>query len=139
MRRLSLTQNRDTENYTVKNTHVCWSVYVKLMVMLETVHVIPSGSCEVDMTLLLDRQMKNVWTGVPLPMEHRPTTTDLSAMSTEALSQYQTVFFWHTENYRNRSATQVLSILTFAYIFESFVMVMKPMFPVALSVIWMPN
>lgn len=69
------------------------------MVMSETVHVIPSGSREVDMTLLLDRQIKNIWTGVPSPMEHRQTTTDLSAISTEALSQYQTVSFWHTENY----------------------------------------
>ena len=32
-------------------------------------------------------------------METRQTTTDLSAMSTEALSQYQTVLFWHTECY----------------------------------------
>lgn len=50
----------DTENYTVKNTHVCWLVYVKLIVMSETTHVMPSGSCEVDMTLLLERQMKNI-------------------------------------------------------------------------------
>lgn len=90
---------RDTENYTVKNTHVCCAVYVKLTVMSETVHVMPSGNCEVEMTLLLERQMKNIWVGVFVPMEHRQTTTDLSAISTEALSQYQIVFFWHTENY----------------------------------------
>ena len=72
-------------------------MYVKLIVISETAHVIPSGSCEVDMTLLPERQMKNVWTGTLSPMEHRQTTVDLSAMSTEALSQYQTVCFWHTE------------------------------------------
>lgn len=91
--------NGDTENYTVKNTHVCCAVYVKSMVMSETAHVMPSGNCEVEMTLLLERQMKNIWTGVFVPTEHRQTTTDLSAKSTEALSQYQTVFFWHTECY----------------------------------------
>lgn len=88
---------RDTEDYTVKNTHVCCAVYVKSTVMSETVHVMPSGNCEVEMTLLLERQMKNIWVGVFVPMAHRQTTTDLSAISTEALSQYQTVFFWHTE------------------------------------------
>ena len=50
------------------------------------------------MTLLLERQMKNIWVGVSVPMEHRQTTTDLSAISTEALFQYQIVFFWHTES-----------------------------------------
>ena len=89
--------NGDTENYTVKNTHVCCAVYVKLMVMSETLHVMPSGNCEVEITLLLERQTKNIWTGVRVPAEHRQTTTDLSAISTEALSQYQTVLFWHTE------------------------------------------
>ena len=49
------------------------------------------------MTLLLERQMKNIWIGVFVPMEHRQTTVDLSAISTEALFQYQIVFFWHTE------------------------------------------
>lgn len=99
---------RDTENYTVKNTHVCCAVYVKSTVMSETVHVMPSGNCEVEMTLLLERQMKNIWTGVFVPMEHRQTTTDLSAISTEALSQYQTVFFWHTECY-----FQLLNVVAF--------------------------
>ncbi len=91
-------ENGDTENYTVKNTHVCCAVYVKSTVMSETVHVMPSGNCEVEMTLLLERQMKNIWVGVSAPTEHRQTTTDLSAISTEALSQYQIVFFWHTES-----------------------------------------
>ena len=67
------------------------------MVMSETVHVMPLGNCEVEMTLLLERQMKNIWIGVFVPMEHRQTTVDLSAISTEALFQYQIVFFWHTE------------------------------------------
>lgn len=95
---LSNVVQRDTENYTVKNTHVCCAVYVKSTVMSETAHVMPLGNCEVEMTLLLERQMKNIWVGVFVPMEHRQTTTDLSAISTEALSQYQTVFFWHTES-----------------------------------------
>lgn len=103
---------RDTENYIVKNTHVCCVVYVKSTVMSETVHVMPSGNCEVEMTLLLERQMKNIWVGVFVPMEHRQTTTDLSAISTEALSQYQTVFFWHTENYT--STVHALSPLSVA-------------------------
>ena len=89
--------NRDTENYIVKNTHVCCAVHAKSTVLSETVHVMPSGNCEVKITLLLERQMKNIWTGVCSLMEHRQTTTDLSAISTEALSQYQIVFFWHTE------------------------------------------
>lgn len=88
-----------TENYTVKNTHVCCAAYVKSMVMSETVHVMPSGNCEVEMTLRLERQMKNICTGVSVPTEHRQTTTDLSAISTEALFQYQIVLFWHTECY----------------------------------------
>lgn len=71
------------------------------MVMSETVHVMPSGNCEVEMTLLPERQMKNIWTGVSVPTEHRQTTTDLSAISTEALFQYQIALFWHTECYRN--------------------------------------
>lgn len=91
--------NGDTENYTVKNTHVCCAAYVKSMVTSETVHVMPSGNCEVEMTLRLERQMKNILTGVSVPTEHRQTTTDLSAISTEALFQYQTVLFWHTECY----------------------------------------
>lgn len=91
--------NGDTENYIVKNTHVCCAVYVKSTVMSETVHVMPSGNCEVEMTLLLERQMKNIWVGVFVPMEHRQTTADLSAISTEALSQYQIIFFWHTESH----------------------------------------
>ena len=89
---------RDTENYTVKNTHDCCAVYVKSMVVSETVHVMSLGNFEVEMTLLLERQMKNIWTGVFVPTEHRQTTMDLSAISTEALSQYQTDLFWHTEN-----------------------------------------
>lgn len=89
---------RDTENYTDKNTHVCCAVYVKSMVMSETVHVMPSGNCEVEMALLLERQTKNIWTGVCALTEHRQTTTDLSAISTEALFQYQIVLFWHTES-----------------------------------------
>lgn len=95
---LSNVVQRDTENYTVKNTHVCCVVYVKSMVMSETAHVMPSGNREVEMTLRLERQMKNIWTGVSVPTEHRQTTTELSAISTEALFQYQTVLFWHTEN-----------------------------------------
>lgn len=91
-----------TENYTVKNTHVCCAVCVKSTVMSETVHVMPSGNCEVEMTLLLERQMKNIWTGVSVPTEHRQTTTDLSAISTEALSQYQTDLFLHTECYLSK-------------------------------------
>lgn len=64
------------------------------------------------MTLLLERQMKNILTGVCVPMEHRQTTVDLSAISTEALSQYQTVLFWHTENYSSflNTATCLLSV-----------------------------
>lgn len=88
---------RDTENYIIKNTHVCCAEYAKSTIISETVYVIPSGNCEVEMMLLPERQMKNIWTGVFVPMEHRQTTMDLSAISTEALSQYQTVFFWHTE------------------------------------------
>lgn len=90
---------RDTENYIIKNTHVCCAEYAKSTIISETVYVIPSGNCEVEMMLLPERQMKNIWTGVFVPMEHRQTTMDLSAISTEALSQYQTVFFWHTECY----------------------------------------
>lgn len=86
-----------TENYIIKNTHVCCAEYAKSTIISETVYVIPSGNCEVEMMLLPERQMKNIWTGVFVPMEHRQTTMDLSAISTEALSQYQTVFFWHTE------------------------------------------
>ena len=88
---------RDTENYTVKNTHDCCAVYVKSMVVSETVHVMSLGNCEVEMTLLFERQMKNTWTGLFVPMEHRQTTTDLSAISTEASFWYQIVLFWHTE------------------------------------------
>lgn len=88
-----------TENYIIKNTHVCCAEYAKSTIISETVYVIPSGNCEVEMMLLPERQMKNIWTGVFVPMEHRQTTMDLSAISTEALSQYQTVFFWHTECY----------------------------------------
>ena len=91
--------NGDTENYIIKNTHVCCAEYAKSTIISETVYVIPSGNCEVEMMLLPERQMKNIWTGVFVPMEHRQTTMDLSAISTEALSQYQTVFFWHTECY----------------------------------------
>lgn len=107
----------DMENYTVKNTHVCCLVYEKSTVMSETVHVMPSGNCEDEMTLLLERQMKNIWTGVSVPTEHRQTTTGLSAISTEALSQYQTDLFWHTECYSSgksafRDNTSVLLTLT---------------------------
>lgn len=44
-----------------------------------------------------------------------------------------------TECYKIRSLIHVPSILTFAYISEFALIVMKPMFPVALSIIWMPN
>ena len=52
---------------------------------------------------------------------------------------FATNVLWHTENYRNRSEIQFPSIRTFAYIFESFLIVIKPQFPVVLSVIWIPN
>lgn len=55
------------------------------------------------------------------------------------LSLTKNVFNGDTECYRCRSVPQTLLILTFAYIVESFLIVIKPMFPVALSVIWMPN
>lgn len=106
---------RDTENYIVKNTHVCCAVYVKSTVMSETVHVMPSGNCEVEMTLLPERQMKNIWVGVFVPMEHRQTTTDLSAISTEALSQYQIVFFWHTECYYFAVIVQIACSVALLY------------------------
>ena len=101
-----LSDERDTENYIIKNTHVCCAEYAKSTIISETVYVIPSGNCEVEMMLLPERQMKNIWTGVFVPMEHRQTTMDLSAISTEALSQYQTVFFWHTECYPQKQLTK---------------------------------
>lgn len=68
------------------------------------------------MTLLLERQMKNIWVGVSVPMEHRQTTTDLSAISTEALFQYQIVFFWHTECYLVTRQTSALLVKQYSCI-----------------------
>lgn len=112
----------DTENYIVKNTHVCCAVYAKSTVLSETVRVMPSGNCEVEMTLLLERQTKNIWIGACSPMEHRQTTTDLSAISTEALSQYQTVFFWHTENYPGIPPSVAFIVITKFLFFDLYVM-----------------
>ena len=51
---------RDTECYTVRNTHDCSRVYVKEAIGPDTSSVIPSGSFEVERTLANEYQMKNV-------------------------------------------------------------------------------
>lgn len=64
------------------------------------------------MTLLPERQMKNIWIGVSVPTEHKQTTTDLSAISTEALFQYQTVLFWHTDHISIAAVYESLALAT---------------------------
>lgn len=49
-----------TECYTVRNTHDCSQVYVKEATGPDTLHVMPAGSFEIEMTLVDEHQMKNV-------------------------------------------------------------------------------
>ena len=51
--------SRDTECYTVRNTHDCSQVYVKEATGPDTSHVMPAGSFEVERTLVDEYQMKN--------------------------------------------------------------------------------
>lgn len=94
-------------------------------------------------TLLVESmQFRKMTLGLPLLSIIRNAVEWLAASKesvTLLLSDIENIFSGDTETYRKRSATQTSSILTFAYIFESFLIVMKPMLPVDLSVIWMPN
>lgn len=98
----STTVNRDTECYTVRNTHDCSQVYVNEATEPDKSTVIPSGSFEVERVLDDEYQMKNVLTTVLEPTEHNPMTICLPVMSTETLLLYQTMFFWHTESHLHR-------------------------------------
>ena len=50
---------RDTECYTVRNTHDCSQVYVKEATGPDTSSAMPAGSFEIEMTFDDEYQMKN--------------------------------------------------------------------------------
>lgn len=92
----------DTECYTYRNTQDFCTSLLNVMLAPLAVLVMPSGSLEHVTALDVDEfQIKNVSTAVVSSVEQWQMTICLSVMSIVASSQYQIVFFWHTENYAN--------------------------------------